>query len=167
MFRTRKIKCGDGRVVYVYRNPDKAVPLALKGEKRSAKAAVEGLESVKANAGIEHEVQIDAILIKLNAANGSLMAEFYLSYIAFSSDPCHKPGYLQERIADLSQDRMALDTAIVKAGLLEKLLKKGAAAADINQAIKETLSALVSPLAGSVAAGIKQAPKQIDAWAEQ
>jgi hypothetical protein len=154
-------------VIRVFRNPEKAFPIALSNSISSAKAAVEGLNNVKAEVGAEHQAQIEAILIRLTDSNSSLMAEHHAAYIAFSGDPCFKPGYLHERFEALQQDRMALDTALLRARILEGMLKSGGSQEEISTAIKATLAALEPPMARQVAGEIRQAAEHVDRWANQ
>jgi hypothetical protein len=160
----RKVKCPDGSVKTIYRKPRKAFPLALTELSGKAEAAIGGLQAVSGKVTGEYAKEYRALLMHLDETNGSMQAELAAVYTAFSSDPCHDPGYFHRKVDEILDNRDSFQHLVLRAKLIAKMIDEGADSTEVGPLIRETMRELVSPATLQVKRAVEQAPEIVGAW---
>ena len=118
-----KVKCAGGRVVFVYRDLDKAFPLVVMGTDTKAGGKAKATEYVDGNIEGHHKKKIEALLIELNQQNSSLMADFRTTYAVYASDPCNNAEFLKRNIENIRAKRDHLEALRLQLATLIDLAK--------------------------------------------
>jgi hypothetical protein len=165
--RTRKVKCCDGSIVTIYRNPADAFPLYLADEARRLSGGLKVVQAASARVGAVNEAKIEQLLIKITEANSSLQADFSAVYTAYAADPCLDRHYLRNKLDKILADRHHLETLLVQVRIIEVAITNGASASDIIAAVERALRA-TSPIAvQETVKMIAEAPSEVESWRQQ
>ena len=88
----------------VYRNPDDAFPLHIRGSRAEVEGQIKAWEQVPANVKAAYETQVQGLLYGLNERNQSLMMTFRCVYIVYTADPCANAEFLKRRVEKMTED---------------------------------------------------------------
>lgn len=93
----------------LYKNPDDAFPLYVKGTDAAAKAGAQVADQATANVAVELRPHVDALLFEVDEQNRSLMMSFRAAYITYQSDPWSGQAQFDRTVASLidRQQRLA------------------------------------------------------------
>jgi hypothetical protein len=125
--KTRKHKCPDGSVRHVFKNPEDAFPLHTTNSSRKFGATAKTLEdlqggNVELSAGVRK--QVAGLLVELDRANRSLLADFRATYVVYSSNPCGLDKYLETRIDRIMRSENQLRQMEMETDRLNTLLDR-------------------------------------------
>lgn len=109
-WKTRKVKCTDGREITVHRNLDDAFPLHIPGLKASLKASGSFLNKASAGASSEYASAIQGLLFSIDELNSGLMMTFRGVYLLYSSDPCNNSEFFKREVERLNEEQRSLRT---------------------------------------------------------
>jgi hypothetical protein len=162
--KLKKVKCPDGRKVYVLRNPADAFRLYLTDEKRKFDSGIDVVQQVSARLGASHETTAGRLLVRIGESNGSLQAEFNAIYNVYVTDPCHDPNYLRDRVDEIRRERQFLDVMFGRIELIKILLATNAPSDQLVAALEEAIRATISPLVQQTITMVQEAPIEIARW---
>ncbi len=163
--RMKQIKCPDGTPRFVHRNPEEAYRLTAEKHIADARAAVRGLQSITAEAGLRIDSQIQGFYLHLDKVNSSMQAQLSAIYKTYCTNPCGSWDWLccqVERI--LHQESEARRLAVEIEGI-NALLATGINGEDLVLAVSRVVDRLAwSPAARRAAQVIKQSTHLADEW---
>ena len=83
------VTCPSGATKMVYRRPDEAFPLHIKGFEAGLSGGVDAEFLQKANVDVRYHKQVQALLVQLDELNGDLPLLFRAAYVEYQMDPCN------------------------------------------------------------------------------
>jgi hypothetical protein len=164
-FRFRTVTCPDGMTHYVYRNPSKAFPLALKNASAQLSASVKALEGVQAGVSAENKSSVSALLIRLDETNSTMQSEFNAVYQVWASSPCSDPQYLRRKVDEILETRRNLQEVLIQARTIENLISSGQTGQPLMEAIQLALQLTRPPEVQKLISDIAEATEQVSRWA--
>ena len=108
-WKIKRIKCQDGSVKQIFKNPDDAFPLLVKSydANLTTKLKSDLLYDGELTGSIVGKV--DALLFGLNDINSGVMMAFRSAYVGYAADPCgHGIDFLRTEIVKINDEQRHL-----------------------------------------------------------
>jgi len=163
--KTRSVRCSDGTVIEVYRNPDDAVPIYVNAIQTEAHASAKFAETVSASAGGKYKEQVTGISKLVADETANMLMRFRIIYQHYSESPCARQDYFQRNIDELLRENTRFNLAKLQLETLVQLTKKGSSQAEVFAVFREVSLQIRQPvLVTRLKEGILEAGKIVDEW---
>jgi hypothetical protein len=162
VFKTRKVKCGKGRTLRVYRNADDAFPVVAP----QVAVALQGTAAVtdQLRAGVRGEAsrRVEELANRIDAVSRSLRERYRAAYVVFQTDPCNQSEFLAAEVNRISRQEERLREVAISMEQVCEYARQGASDAQVTGLLKELIQTL-EPSLGPVAKRVELRAKE---WEE-
>jgi hypothetical protein len=165
-FLTRKVKCRDGSIHFIYRNPRRAFPLALRNTTSRIDASVDALNGVKAGLAADNERVVSALLIRLDETNQNMQAEFNAVYVTYASNPCRDPDYLPNKVDQILRAKVNLQELLAQVRIIEQMIESGERGQPLFEALHQALNLSRPSDERELESRVNQAPEDVARWSK-
>jgi len=164
--KMRKVKCPDGSVQHVYKDPNQAFPLAFIDLSSSIKAELDAVESVKGSLSASNEQRYNTLLFSLDQSNNTLQANYAAAYIVYAASPCHGYERFANTIERLERANGDLAQLLVKVRLVQDMIRGNENPDAVRQAITSALEALKPIAVRETNRMVQEAPATVQRWGD-
>ncbi len=108
-------RCPDGTIHRLYKNPDKAFPLALTDSKKHYEGVLKGLEGIsEIGAKIINENNLSSLFLQIDKSNNSMMPKFRSAYMLYISEPCKGYKHYVRMTDEIHKEHKKLQRLLAK-----------------------------------------------------
>ena len=101
--KTYTVRCPDGSTREVYKNPDKAFPLHIRGFQTKVTGTATSNLHLQAKIGTEFQSRIHGLLYQIDEKNNHLMISFRTVYVVYQADPCNHSSFLLDETRQITR----------------------------------------------------------------
>jgi len=104
-----RVKCPDGRIITVYTDVDKIIPIALKDKENEIDAGMGIKDRIDVKIKTRESEKISHLILRLDEKSSRLLMNYRLAYIAFSHNPCKNEENFNKQVSELLKKKEKLD----------------------------------------------------------
>ena len=139
-FRQMKIKCPDGSLRLVLRNPDRAFPFYAKEYKSSINSALTVAKKLELKLKGQHQSIISGIFAQIDESNKNVQIALNAAYINYTTNPCTKDKWLSDEISLILERENSLRNLFCELEFVKQLVLKKSDTSLIDKAMNRLVS---------------------------
>jgi hypothetical protein len=152
-FKTRRVRCPDGRSIRVYRRAEDAFPVVAASVRGAIGTTIEAADQLQLQLHGEAAREVREVATRLDHINQSLRERLRAVYIVYQADPCTNSRYLAEEVRRINQQEERLRELAVGLENLLRLHAHGTPAEEMLVLVRELTRRLGPPSAPASTAG--------------
>lgn len=165
--RQMKIKCSDGSIRLVFRNPDKAFPFYAKEFKSNVDSALKVAKVLELKLKGQQQSIISGLFAQIDESNKNVQIALNAVYISFTTSPCTKDKWLSEQISLILERENKLRNLFCGLEFIKQLVLKNSEPALIDKAINRLVLANGNEFEETTKEEFHKTSKNIDKWRAQ
>jgi methyl-accepting chemotaxis protein len=160
VFKTRRVRCPDGRKLSVYRNADDAFPVIASQVDLAVKSTVDVAEELRAGVAGEASRRVQELANRIDGVSRSLRERLRAVYVVYQADPCGQITNLAAEVNRINRQEERLREVAIAIEQVCELARQGASDAQLVSIVQELIHTLDGPTGLRSATVIEQRARE-------
>ncbi len=162
--KTRRVKCPDGRIVRVFKNPEDAFPILVRDISLRLQGDVAVASEIAGQLKADLSTTARTVATELDEVNRSMQSTFRSIYIVYQHDPCRQGDYLAEEVRKANEREHELRRVSVALMRLRDLVGSGATDIVIKEMLRDVLGVLREEETREIESEMEQTTRRALEW---